>query len=108
MFWEIFLSLCQQKGESPNAVAKKLSISSGAVTFWKKGKVPHHGTLLKIAEYFGVSVDFLLGKSIEADSEGKQELFDLIDQMDEDQLQQLEDYVDFLVDKKKKRGGDAH
>ena len=62
MFWETFLSLCRQKNEAPNVVTKKLGLSSGSATFWKNGKVPHHSTLLKIADYFGVSVDYLLGK----------------------------------------------
>lgn len=61
MFWNIFFSLCAEKGRSPNAVAKELSIASGTVTAWKNGKVPHHGTLLKLASYFGVTVDYLLG-----------------------------------------------
>lgn len=61
MFWNIFFSLCTEKGRSPNAVAKELSIASGTVTAWKNGKVPHHGTLLKLASYFGVTVDYLLG-----------------------------------------------
>ncbi len=67
MFWENFCTLCKNVGKSPNAVAKELSLSSGSVTFWKKGKVPHHSTLLKIADFFGVSVDYLL-----SDTNGKQ------------------------------------
>lgn len=63
MFWKIFYSLCQNRGISPNALAKELSISSGAVTAWKNGRVPHHNTLLKIATYFNVTVDYLLGNS---------------------------------------------
>lgn len=62
-FWSQLVKLCVQKGKSPNAVAKELSLSSGSVTSWKKGRVPHHSTLLKIADYFGVSVDSLLGNS---------------------------------------------
>lgn len=61
MFWKNFYSLCSDRGKSPNGVAKELSIASGTITAWKNGKVPHHGTLLKLAEYFGVSVDYLLG-----------------------------------------------
>lgn len=62
MFWERYNSLCAQKGMSANAVAKIIGKSSGSVTFWKNGKVPHHSTLIKIADYFGVTVDYLLGK----------------------------------------------
>lgn len=61
MFWEIFYALCKEKGTSPNAVAKDLELSSGSVTFWKKGKTPQYNTLKKIADYFGVTVEYLLG-----------------------------------------------
>ena len=62
MFYEIFIKLCQKSGKSANAVAKDLRIASGTVSEWKKGRAPQNATLLKIAEYFGVSVDYLLGK----------------------------------------------
>lgn len=66
MFWDTFYSLCHSQKKSPNAVAKDLGISSGAVTSWKQGKVPHHSTLLKIADYFGTTVDYLLGRADES------------------------------------------
>ena len=63
MFFDVFETLCQGKGQSPNAVAKQLHISSGAVSEWKKGRVPQNATLKKISDYFGVSIDFLLGRT---------------------------------------------
>lgn len=60
MFWNNFVKLCNKIGKSPTAVISELNISRGSVTHWKAGKVPHHSTLLKIADYFGVSVDYLL------------------------------------------------
>lgn len=63
MFFDIYQDLCRKKGLSVNAVAKALSISSGAVSEWKKGRTPHNSTLKKIADYFGVSVDFLLDRT---------------------------------------------
>lgn len=63
MFWNVFYKLCHDRHKSPNGVAKELNISSGAITSWKNGKVPHHTTLLKLSEYFGVSIDYLLGKA---------------------------------------------
>ena len=62
MFWEIFSKLCSQRGKSPNAVAKELKISSGSVTNWKNGTIPNNSALIKLANYFNVSVDYLLGK----------------------------------------------
>lgn len=60
MFWENFNRLCIEKGTSPNAVAKVLSIPSGSVTDWKRGRKPRDATLLRIADYFGVTVSDLL------------------------------------------------
>lgn len=60
MFYEIYRDLCLSRGVSPNGVAKELSIASGAVTGWKNGRVPQPATLRKIADYFGVSVEYLL------------------------------------------------
>lgn len=63
MFWENFVKLCASRNTKPNPVAAKLGISSGSVTKWKNGAKPNDTTLQKIAQYFGVSVDFLLGKT---------------------------------------------
>lgn len=63
MFFEQFKKLCDQRGTSPNGVAKVLHISSGSVTSWKKdGIIPSTKTLQKIADYFSVTTDYLLGK----------------------------------------------
>lgn len=66
MFWDIFVKLCAEKNKKPNPVAKELGISSGAVTKWKKERVtPNSVTLHKIANYFEVTTDYLLGKTDE-------------------------------------------
>ena len=62
-FWERFYKLCELMNKKPNRVASELGFSSGAVTSWKKGKIPHAEKLAKLSEYFGVSVDYLLAKS---------------------------------------------
>ena len=60
-FWEIFYNLCIQNGTKPNPVAKEIGLSSATCTQWKKGAVPSSSSVAKIAEYFGVSVNYLLG-----------------------------------------------
>lgn len=74
MFWEIFFRLCSQRGKSPNAVAKELKISSGSITNWKNGTIPNNSALLKLANYFNVSVDYLLGKEDSRPEEPTQDL----------------------------------
>ena len=71
MFWDNFIKLCEQINKSPTAVISELGISRGSVTHWKAGKVPHHATLLKIADYFNVTVDYLLGSSAPTQEEIK-------------------------------------
>ena len=61
MFWDNFYNLCVKKGIKPNPVAKELGISSASLTKWKNGTTPNSDALQKIAEYFDVSVDYLLG-----------------------------------------------
>lgn len=65
MFWDIYCDLCDDNGESPNGVAAKLGFSNATCTKWKKGSVPGGASLAKIAEYFNVGVDYLLGKEKE-------------------------------------------
>lgn len=62
MFWENYVRLCVDNGISPNGLAKMIGMSSGSVTMWKRGSIPHASSLQKIADYFHVSVNELLGK----------------------------------------------
>lgn len=65
MFWEIFVKLCANNGEKPTALVTKLGFSKGNVSYWKSGHVPQAVALHKIADYFGVTVEYLLGKETE-------------------------------------------
>ena len=62
MFYDAFLSLCADKGVRPGRVADEIGINRGTVTSWKKeGYTPRADQLSKIAKYFDVPTDFLLG-----------------------------------------------
>lgn len=62
MFFDIFSALCEKKGVSRNAAAKQMGLSNSTVTKWKNtNATPSGATLAKVADYFGVSVDYLLG-----------------------------------------------
>lgn len=63
MFWENYVELCIKNNTSPNAVAKAIGISSASVTYWKNGSKPRDTALKKIANYFDVSTDYLLGRT---------------------------------------------
>lgn len=61
MFYDVYIDLCHSKGKSPSAVAQELGINKSNVSNWKNnGYTPRGSVLNKIAEYFGVTTDFLL------------------------------------------------
>ena len=62
MFKKIFIDLCNSKGESPTAVCKALGLSAATFSCWTDDSVPRRATLQRMADYFGVTVDYLLGK----------------------------------------------
>lgn len=62
MFWDNLVKICKEVNTTPTAVVNALGISGGSITKWKQGSVPRDTTLLKIADYFGVTVEYLLGK----------------------------------------------
>ena len=61
MFFDKYSELCKKKGKTPTGVASELNVSRATVNYWKYGNVPKQDTLIKIANYFNVSVDYLLG-----------------------------------------------
>ena len=49
---------------SQQYVADKLFVNQTAVSQWERGVTsPNHETLVKLSDMYGVSVDYLLGKS---------------------------------------------
>ena len=62
MFKNNFIRLCNENKVSPSKVCTSIGLSNAAFSCWTDATVPRKATLIKIADYFGVSVDFLLGK----------------------------------------------
>ena len=79
MFYEVFKKLCEDNGMSTTRASQEIGFSKGNVSYWKKqyslGKEakPDSYTAEKIANFFGVSIDYLLGRTddpIDYDSDG--------------------------------------
>lgn len=61
--YDIFEGLLKEHGVTAYQVAKATGISTGSLSDWKNGRSsPKAEKLRKIADYFNVSVDYLLGK----------------------------------------------
>lgn len=54
-------NLCNEKGISQRGLEKELNLGNAATSKWITSS-PNVETLIKIADYFGVSVDYLLGR----------------------------------------------
>jgi len=62
-------TLCNKKGISIWQLAKELGISNGVIKKWEKTTSPKVTTLIKIADYFDVSLDYLVGRSDQQNNE---------------------------------------
>lgn len=63
-FGEILKNIRKEKNITQEELAKVLNMKRTSISGYETGrKEPDFGTLNKIADYFGVSMDFLLGRS---------------------------------------------
>ena len=61
---EKIICLMEQNKISANKLTTELHLPNSAITEWKKGKAkPSVDALIKIANYFNVSIDYLLGRT---------------------------------------------
>ena len=93
MFKDNFIRLCNQKDVAPTAVCIAVGLSDAAFSKWTEESIPRKATLMRIADYFGVSVDYLLGKEEQTKqntpdepklTEGEKMLIDLFRRIPED------------------------
>lgn len=109
IFFDQLKKLCSERGTTPTALCKTLGLSTALPTNWKNGRVPNSSTLQRIADHFGVSTDYLLGKE-NPPSRGdviftpkEAELMRRMQELDDDQAQQLLEYMEFLIQQRKKK-----
>lgn len=113
MFYDLFNELCQKKGVSVTRAALDMGLSKSHPTAWKKrGLTPNGDTLNKVADYFSVSTDYLLGNGQNEKAptqEGEREIndddikFALFGtrEIDDDVLKQVKDFARFARENRK-------
>ena len=72
MFYENVKSLCQDRRTNITTLMKELGMSTSMPTSWKNGAAPKADTIKKIADYFGVTTDYLLRDASSVDISGVQ------------------------------------
>lgn len=97
-FSQTFKALCKNKGVSQKQALQEMGMNRNAVQPWSQG-MPGADALKKISEYFGVSMDSLLGVEQQKNpvtengngiSEVKSRLLQKVMQMSDEELQKLE------------------
>ncbi len=62
-FSENFKFLRMESGLGQEILAKKLKVSKGIISLWENGlREPNMSSLITIADFFNVSIDFLVGR----------------------------------------------
>ena len=114
MFYDKYCELCKQRGISPSAAAIEMGINKGTVSIWKsKGTTPQTAILGKIADYFGVSVDYLLSNELKEKAPAKSEgiskedamvaLFGGRGEVSKAMWEEAENYIDFIIERERKK-----
>ena len=62
MFYDNFVRLCNERGVSPSTVAVKVGVDKSAATRWSKGAEPRYATMMRLADYFGITMGELSGE----------------------------------------------
>lgn len=66
--YDVFFRLIEERGISVRKMCADLGISPSSITDWKKGRsVPKLDKMQRIADYFGVSLHYLMTGEAEAD-----------------------------------------
>lgn len=93
MFYDRFKSLCEANRVSCKKAVMDIGLSNSIATKWKKtGATPNGDTLLKIAAFFKISVEELLGEENKPAPDGgeltetQREAIELIMKMSDEQL----------------------
>lgn len=111
MFYDRFVAICKQRNVSPSQVAIQCGFNKSSVTNWKKnGYAPRQEILKKIADYFNVSVDYLLGNESKVpdaeqpatESQIKFALFGGEEDITDEMLDEVKAFAQFVKNKYKK------
>lgn len=98
MFWDRFSFLCSKIGKKPNPIAAEIGFSSTMVTKYKRGAMPNGEILSKTADYFGCSVDYLLGRSDQPLPTASEDTWRKTrEQLSDASRTELEHYLDYLL-----------
>ena len=103
-FVERIAALTKEKGITEKQVLLDCKLNKNLFGLWRQGRMPSTATKRVLADYFGVSVEYLMGETddrTQKNSPGqvteangaRKAILDLIDDMSDDQLKKLETLI---------------
>lgn len=106
--YERFKKLCDSKGVKASNVLKELGIANSVVANWRaRNSLPNGQTAIKIADYFGITTDEVLGrKTSDVDkivelSDEERAIIECFRNSDKSEKEHLLKYIEFLSEENK-------
>jgi transcriptional regulator with XRE-family HTH domain len=94
--------LRKSRGLSQQALCEKLNLSRGTYSLWETGKRrPELDSLIRLADFYGVSVDYILGR--EGVTAAASKVGDPMADLPDDARQSVEDFIEFVRKRNKKK-----
>ena len=87
--FDILKKLCDEQGISVNTLEEKIGLGKNTLYSWKKN-TPKGSNLIKVADYFDVSTDYLLGRT------DKKRYYDLTEKDERDIQKDLNKMIEGL------------
>lgn len=100
MFKEKFIRLCNKNGIPPSTVCRDIGITPSAFTKWTDESIPRRATLMRIADYFGVPVEYFT-ESDRPVSDKYDLILSRIKRLPSDEFDDLVKYIEFMESKRK-------
>lgn len=104
MYYENFEELCKKNNVKPSKVSRATGISTATLTSWKQGKyTPKQDKLQLVADFFHVSVDYLMTGKEPTDSKYTADTAHLVAQIrkDAELTEALKKYFSMSEEQKK-------
>lgn len=82
-FNQKLMLLRKNKNLSQRELAKEIGLGVANITRYENGRIPTASVLVKLSDFFGVSIDYLLKESMDLDNEFNT-IFDQVNNLKED------------------------
>jgi transcriptional regulator with XRE-family HTH domain len=110
MFKENFERLCNGINKAPTTVCQEIGLSNAVYAKWNEKSIPHRSTLIKIADYFGVTPESLVAENeqkkspseVDEDKILKDEIAKIFSNLLPEQQEQAKVYLRYLLDTQEK------